>query len=155
MTSTRGEMLRLAQDDLGDADLARVADRLAQQRVGASAALAWLQVVGRLEEPFVDLVGVDEVEDVDRLGFLERGGLEVVLGQDDELTLLVLVPLDQIFPADRLPFGLADALVAAPAIRPSRGAGETSAGDRAPRCTAPPGCSPARTRSTPFHMHEA
>jgi hypothetical protein len=40
-------MLRVAQDDLRDADASRVADRLAQQRIGAVGALAGLQVVRR------------------------------------------------------------------------------------------------------------
>ena len=81
-----------------------VADRFADERIGAVGAFAGLQVVRRLEVALVHLVGIDEVEDVDRLRLLERGGLEVVLGEDDELALLVFVALDQIFPADRLPF---------------------------------------------------
>ena len=54
----RREMLRVAQDELRDADAVRLADRLAQQRVGALAALRRHQVVRRLEEAIVDLVGL-------------------------------------------------------------------------------------------------
>ena len=118
----RGQVLGVAQDDLGDPDLAGLRDRVAEKRVGAVGALARLQVVGRLEIALVDLLGIDEVEDVDRLGLLEGGGLEVVLREDDELPLLVLVALDEILPADRFAFGLADAFVAAPATRPWRAA---------------------------------
>ena len=49
-------MLRVAQDELGDPDALRLADRLAQQRVRALAALRWHEVVRRLEKPIVDLV---------------------------------------------------------------------------------------------------
>ena len=107
----RGQVLGVAEDDLRDPDLAGLADRFPDQRVGAVGPLARLQVVGRLEVALIDVLGIDEVEDVDGLGLLEGGRLEVVLGQDDELPLLVLVALDEILPADRLAFGLADALV--------------------------------------------
>ena len=66
---------------------ARFADRLAQQRVRALAALGRHQIVRRLEEAIVDLVGLDEVDDVDGPGLLERRGLEVLLGEDDEMAL--------------------------------------------------------------------
>ena len=141
-------MLRVAQDHLGDPDLPRRADRLAQQHVGALGPLAGLQVIRRLEVPLVDFLRIDEVEDVDRLRLLERRGLEVVLGEDDELPLRVLVALDEVLPRDGLAFLLADALVLAPALRPWRAAAGTSAGDRAWRCTARPGYSPGRTRSS-------
>ena len=88
-----------------------VADRFADERVGTVRAFAGLQVVRRLEVALVHLVWVDEVQDVHRLRLLQCRGLEIVLGEDDELALLVFVALDQIFPADRLAFGLADALV--------------------------------------------
>ena len=87
-----------------------LADRFAQQRVGALAALGGNEVVGRLEEAIVDLVRLDEAADVDGAGLLERGRLEVFLRQDDEAALLVLVALDQLFPRDRLALARADAL---------------------------------------------
>ena len=99
----RGQMLRVAQDELRDADATRFADRLAQQRVRALAALGRDQVVGRLEEPIVDLVGLHEVDDVDGARLLERRRLEVFLGEDDEAALRVLVALDEIFPRDGWP----------------------------------------------------
>jgi len=108
----RGEMLRVAQDDLGDADPTRVADGFAQERIGALGAFPGQQVIRRLEIAFIDLFRIDEVEDVDRLRLLDGGGLEVVLGEDDELVLGVLVALDEVFPGDGLAFLLADALVA-------------------------------------------
>ena len=104
------QVLRVAQDELGDADAARLADRLAQQRVRALAALGRHQVVRRLEEAIVDLVGLDEVDDVDGARLLERRRLEVLLRQDDEVALLVLVALDEVFPGDRMAVAHADAL---------------------------------------------
>ena len=83
-----------------------------------SSAYAWLrsllrrQVVRRFEIAIVDLVGLDEVQDVDRAILAERGRLQVFLRQHDEAALLVLEALDEILPRDRFTFALADALVA-------------------------------------------
>ena len=106
------EMLRLAQNDLADPHLPRLAKGLAQECVRSRRAFAGRHVVRRLEVPIVDLRRIDEVEDVYRLRLLKCGGLEIVLGQHDELPLLVLVPFHELFPADRFPLGLAHAFVA-------------------------------------------
>src|SRR5262249_31000069 len=55
--------------------------------------------------------GIDEVDDVDRLRLVERGGLEVVLRQHDEPVLRVLVPFDEIVPRHGRFLGFTDALV--------------------------------------------
>jgi hypothetical protein len=104
-----GQMLRIAQDDRRDSDELRFADRLAQQGVGALAALGRRQVVRRLEEAIVDLFALDEVPDVDRAVLLQRRRFEVFLRQDDEAALLVLVALHQLVPRDRLALARADA----------------------------------------------
>ena len=105
-------MLRVAENELGDADPARLADRLAQQRVRALAGFRRHQVVRRLEEPVVDLLGLHEVEDVDRPRFLDRGRLKIVFGDDEEAALLVLEALDEILPRHRMAVADAHALEA-------------------------------------------
>ena len=73
-----------------------VAHRLAQQRVGVLAALARAPGIRRLEEPVVDLARRDEVDDVHALRLLDGGGLEILLGEHDEVPLRVLVALDEV-----------------------------------------------------------
>ena len=106
----RGEVLRLAQHDGGDADAFGLPDGFAQERVGALAALGGNEVIGGLEEAIVDFVRLHEAADVDGPGLLERGRAEVFLGQDDEAALLVFVSLDQFFPRDGLALAGADTL---------------------------------------------
>ena len=77
-------MLDLTHDELGDADPAGFADRLTEQSVGHVAALARRQVIRLVEEAIVDSRRLDEVEDVDAPGLLERGGGEVRLGEHHE-----------------------------------------------------------------------
>ena len=98
-----GQVLRLAHGHLADADDARVAHGLAQQRVRLLAPLGGQQVVGRLEEARIDLALLHEIADVDRLRRLERRGLEVLVGDHDVLPLLVLVALDDLLPRHRIP----------------------------------------------------
>src|SRR5262249_20826295 len=93
-------MLRVAQDELRDADAARIANRLAQERVRALAAPRRHEIVRRLEEPIVDLVGPDEVDDVDGPRLFDRRRLEVLLRQDDEMALAIFVALHEISPGD-------------------------------------------------------
>jgi hypothetical protein len=104
-------VLRIAENDLGDPDFSGFTDCFADEGVGAVRSLAGLQVVRGLVVPLVHLLGIDEVENVDGLGLLDRGGLEIVAGEHDELPFLVLEPLDQVFPGDRLPIRLTDPLV--------------------------------------------
>ena len=105
------EMLRVAQDEFRDADAPGLANRLAQQRVGALAAVGWHQVVRRLEEAVIDRVGRHEVDDVDGSGLLDRRSLEVVFRQDDEVARGVLVAFDQVLPRDRVAVTYTHALV--------------------------------------------
>jgi hypothetical protein len=104
-----GQVLGVAKNEGGDADALSFAKRFAQQRVGAFAALGGKKVVGGLEEPVVDLIGLDEVDNVDGLCLFDGGSLEVFLGQDDEVTLRVLVALDQVLPGYRMAVADADA----------------------------------------------
>jgi hypothetical protein len=83
---------------------------LAQQGIGRLTALPGCEVVGFVEEAIVDCIGLDEIEDLDALGFLERRGGEVLFGQHHESSLLVLVALDEILPGHFLPVLLAHPL---------------------------------------------
>src|SRR6476659_4198118 len=104
-------MLGLPDDDLADADRAGLANRFAQKRIWLVAALARDEIVRSFEVARVDLFFLDEIENVDRLGLLECGGLEVFVGEHDELSLLVLVAFDHLVPWNGLTFRLANALV--------------------------------------------
>jgi len=98
-------------DDLADADDAGLPHRFAKQRVGFVATFRGNQIVRRLEEARVDLVLAHEVDDVDGLRRVERGLLEVVIGEHDELAFLVLVALHDLAPRYGLAVGGADPLV--------------------------------------------
>ena len=107
----RCQVLRLADDDLGDAHPAGLLQRLAQQRVRVLRALLRRQVVGRLEVPIVDVVAFHEIHDRDRLVLVHRGGLQIFLRQDDVAALFVLEAFDEVLPGHRLPLPLAHPLV--------------------------------------------
>src|SRR5438445_12177921 len=104
------KMLRIAEDELGDADAPRFPDRITEQRVGAFAALCRHEIIRGFEKSIVDRLGLDEVDDVDRARLFERGGLKVLLRHHDEVALLVFEPLDQILPGHRLAVAHAYAL---------------------------------------------
>ncbi len=107
-----GEVLPRADDELRDAHLAGLAERLAQERVGALAAFLGLEVARPLEVLGVDLLGLDEVLDVDRRAPRDVRLLEVLLGELDERAVGLLDPLHDVLPGDLLVAGLAGALVA-------------------------------------------
>ena len=104
-------MLGLADDDFANADGSGRAYGFAQQRVRFLAAFRRHEVVGRLEVARIDFVLLHEVQNVDRFGLFERSGLEVLVGEDDEFTFLVLVAFDDLVPGNCFPIGTADALV--------------------------------------------
>ena len=83
---------------------------LAQQGVGPPPGLGRLGVVGRVVEGDVDVVAVDELHDVDALGGLDVGLLQIGRLQDHVAVPLVLVPLDDVLQGDLVPF-LVHALV--------------------------------------------
>ena len=113
----RDEALLLADDDLGDRDAVGVAHRLQQQPVGLRAAGPGRQVVRVVVEDRVDLVEVDEVLDVDRLGLGRLDGVEFG-GVDHHVAVRRdLIALDQILVGDLLPGGGVDALLRDPRAR--------------------------------------
>ena len=60
-------MLRVTQNDLCDAQLSRLANRLAKERVRPVCSFRWLQVIRRLEISFVDFVRIDKIQNIDGL----------------------------------------------------------------------------------------
>src|SRR2546423_834961 len=104
-------MLCLPDDDLSDTDRSSCPNCLAKQRVRFLAAFCGHEVVRRLEVPGVDLVLLDEIEYVDCPGLLECRSLEIFVGEYDELSLLVLVALDDLVPRNSFAVSLTDALV--------------------------------------------
>src|SRR5438105_4677078 len=100
-----------AHRDLADADGAGAANRLTQQGVRLLATLHGEQIVRRLEVPRIDFVGADEIEDLDHLRRLERGGFEILVRHFDEAAFRILVTFDDVVPRDRLAILLANALV--------------------------------------------
>ena len=105
-------MLRIAQDELGDANAPRLANRRAKQSVGALASLRRHEIIRRFEESIVDFLGLHEVENIDRPRLLECRRSKVLLRHHNEAALLVLKALDEIFPRDR--FAVADAYALEP-----------------------------------------
>ena len=79
-------MLLVAEHEAGDADAARLGERLAQQRISAISA------------------------PLDRLRLFHGRGLEVVFREHDEVAFLDLVALDELVPGDRPAVADADAL---------------------------------------------
>src|SRR5579884_108476 len=70
-----------------------------------------LQIIRLVEEHRIDLLELHEFQDVDALRRLRIDLLEVVVGQDDVVALLVFVAFDDLFPRHGLVFNRADALV--------------------------------------------
>ena len=91
-----GQVRLVAHHELGDADPARLPQRLAQQGVGGLASRRWQQVVGLVEIAVIDLVGRHEIEQVDAAVALDGGSREVLRREDDVAPLLVFVALDQV-----------------------------------------------------------
>ena len=103
-------MLRIAQNDLGDADAIHGAHGLAEQCVRVIAGLARNDVVRRFEKSIVDIRGCHKVHDVYAVGLLDGRGAKVLLGEDHEMPLRVLVALDQVGPGHGQALALAHAL---------------------------------------------
>ena len=91
--------------------LVEAGHRLAQERVRAVRSFRCLQVIRGFKIPLVDFLGVHEVQNVQRLRLLQGSGLEVVLGEHDELAAFVFVALDEVLPRHWFALRLAHAFV--------------------------------------------
>jgi len=105
-------MLLVAQHHVGDADLAGLDECFAQQRVDLLAATVGGEVVRRVDVEEGDVLGIDERNDIHRLGRLGMGGLDFLIAEHDVMALLVLDTLDDVLAVDLFAGGLVDALVA-------------------------------------------
>ena len=106
-----GEVLPRLNHYLGDTDFVRVFKRVAQKRVRFIAAFLRLKIVRLVEKHRVDLLLIDEVLNVHRLGGLEINTLEIFVLQNHVLPLLVLIALHDLVPGDFLAILLCDAFV--------------------------------------------
>ena len=95
-------MLLVADDDLRDPDLPCFLEGARQQPVGLLGALGRQEVVRLPEIDRVDLVQVDEVADVDRVGELDVEPVEVLVLQGDIAALLDLEAPDDLVGVDPL-----------------------------------------------------
>ena len=82
------QVLPFAQHDLADPDASGLRERIAEHRIRVLAALVGQQVVGLIEVAIVDVLGGHEVGHLHAAVLLDRRGLEVFLGEDDEAALL-------------------------------------------------------------------
>lgn len=94
----RRQVFARADHHLGDAHLAGVAQRLAQQHVALFGLLARHQDVGLFEIARVDVGGIDKGFHLHRLVALRRGRADVLLLDDDIAALVVLEGLDDLLP---------------------------------------------------------
>src|SRR5947207_1854068 len=87
-------MLTIAQGDLRDGYLIGIFQRPLQEEERFDPDVLRLQVIRALDvQTERNLVALDELDDVDRLGGLQRQLIEVFFGDDDELVLSDLVSL--------------------------------------------------------------
>ena len=104
-------MLLVADDDLGDPDLPCFLERAREQPVGLLRAFGRQEVVRLPEVDRVDLVQVDEIADVDRVGELDIKPVEVLVLQGDIAAFLDLEAPDDLVGVDPLPVVPAHLLV--------------------------------------------
>ena len=102
------DMAFLAQDDAADRDPVRLAHRLEHQAVGLAGTGRRHQVVRLVVEDRVDLRGLDELLDFDRLGLLGVERLEFGRLDHDVLIGGDLVALDDVLVGHLLAVGRAD-----------------------------------------------
>src|SRR5262249_52321983 len=101
----------LPQDHSADPDALAALEGLAQEGVSPEPGLGGLDVVGAFEEGPGDVRRRNEIPDIDGLGGLDPGLGQVLVGHDHELSLGVLVALDDLAPGDFDAVGAADAAI--------------------------------------------
>ena len=106
-----GQVLARFDHDLGDANLVRVLQRVAQKRVSFVAALLRLKVVWFVKKHRVDFFLIHEVLDVDGLSGLEINSLKIFILEQDVFPFLVLVTLNDLIPGHFLAVFFGNAFV--------------------------------------------
>ena len=92
-----------ADDELAEADLAGLLQRVAEDDIGLGRGLVLLgrHEIGLVEVERVDLALVDELDEVDGALRLELDVVDLLVGEEDVLALLDLVALDDVLGIDR------------------------------------------------------
>ena len=85
-----GQVLAIADNDFGNADLGRAAERLVQNRVRFLPAFLRLQKIWLIEKLRIDLLQLDKVSDVDGMRGFDPDLLEILRFHDDVAATLVL-----------------------------------------------------------------
>jgi len=106
-----GEVLAGFDDHLGDPRLARPAERLAQQSIGFGAFLLRFEIVRFVEENRINLFERHKLDDLDALSRLDVSPAEVLVLQDDKLSLFILIAFDDLVPRHLFGIGFGDAAV--------------------------------------------
>src|ERR671919_1622569 len=106
-----GQMLAVANDDFGNADLTRATERLVQNSVSFFPALLRLQKIRFIEELWVNLFQINEIGDVDGMSGLDSNLLEILLIHDDITAAFVLEPFYDLIGGDFFGIGLGDLFV--------------------------------------------
>src|SRR4029450_8995413 len=78
-----GKVLTIANDNFGNTDLARAAERLMQDSVSFFPALLRPQKRGVRKKVRINLFQIDEIGDVDGVSGLDSNLLEILLFHDD------------------------------------------------------------------------
>src|SRR5215469_16044459 len=107
----RSQVLSITDHNLGDANLARSAQGLMQNRVSFLAAFLWLQEIRLIEVLWVDLFQLDEVGDVDGMRRFDPNLFEVLFLHDNVTAALVLEAFHDMAGRDLFGVSLRDFLV--------------------------------------------
>ena len=84
-----GEIFAIADHDLGNPDFASSTQGLVQERVSFFAAFLRLEKVGLIEKLRIDLLKIDKVRNVDRMGRFDFNLLEVFVVQNNIAAALI------------------------------------------------------------------
>src|SRR6266550_3735484 len=105
-------MLTIAQGDLRDGHLIGILQRALQEAERLDPDVLRLQVVRALDvQTERNLVALDELDDVDRLGGLQRQLIEILFVDQDELVLSDLVSLQDLIEGHHMVIGGAMSLL--------------------------------------------
>src|SRR6202043_3602415 len=93
-----GQILARLNHHLGDADFSALLERIAQKHVGFVAAFLRFEIIRFVKEHRIDLVKIDKVLDVHRLGRFEINALKIFVFQHDVFSFFILVAFDNLVP---------------------------------------------------------
>src|SRR4030095_4752697 len=85
-----GQVLPIANDNFGNADLARAAKRLVQDGISFFPTLLRLKKIWLIEKLRINVLQIDEIRDIDGMSGLDSNLLEILLFHDDITAAFVL-----------------------------------------------------------------